>query len=449
MDRHRTASPNTSGLERDTRQMHEEKILSPDNIAIGVIIGRSAEFFDFFVYGLASILVFPRLVFSFEPDPVRAQLYSFLVFALAFVARPFGSLAFMLVDRKYGRGVKLTIALFLLGGSTVSLAFLPSYKEAGPASLYLLMLFRIGQGFAWGGAWDGLASLLALTASPTSSGRYAMVPQLGAPLGFALASVLFGYFHAVLSYEDFVAWGWRYPFFVAFAINVVALFARLRLVATSEFGEMLRQSELLAQPVRMVLRRHKTQIILGAFVPLGSFALFHLVTIFPLAWIALTDNEQTGEMLAMQVVGAAIGTLAIIASGHLADRLGRHMHLMLCAILTSAFSLSAILLEAGQIGKYFFLLSGFALMGLFFGQASGSIAGTFGKRLRYTGSALTSDLAWLVGAGFAPAVAFYLATRYGIAYIGVYLMSGSLCSVVALMIVRRSSSQKDPLVLKT
>lgn len=133
-------------------KIHDDKAVSPDNIAIGVIIGRTAEFFDFFVYGIASILVFPSLVFSFEPDPVRALMYSFLVFSVAFLARPIGSFVFMAVDRAYGRGVKLTIALFLLGGSTVSMAFLPSYDQAGAVSLWLLIAFRLGQGFAWGGA---------------------------------------------------------------------------------------------------------------------------------------------------------------------------------------------------------------------------------------------------------------------------------------------------------
>ena len=139
----------------------------------------------------------------------------------------------MTIDRFYGRGTKLTIALFLLGGSTASIAFLPGYNEIGYWAIALLALFRLGQGFALGGAWDGLASLLALNAPQNKRGWYAMIPQLGAPIGFALASIIFGFFIANLSNEDFLSWGWRYPFFVAFAINVVALFARLRLVMRS------------------------------------------------------------------------------------------------------------------------------------------------------------------------------------------------------------------------
>mgnify|MGYP001627343836 CR=1 FL=1 len=432
---HPSSQPNTSGMESDARKIHDDKAVSPDNIAIGVIIGRMAEFFDFFVYGIASVLVFPSLVFSFEPDPVRAQMYSFLVFAVAFLARPIGSFVFMGVDRVYGRGVKLTIALFLLGGSTVSMAFLPSYAQAGAISLWLLIAFRLLQGFAWGGAWDGLASLLALNAPEDRRGRYAMVPQLGATLGFALASVLFGYFYTILPEEDFLSWGWRYPFFVAFAINVVALFARLRLVATREFGELLEKNELYAQAMPELFKHHLRDVLIGAFVPLASFALFHLVTIFPLAWISLVRRDQIGEMLAMQVVGAAVGTIAIVLSGYAADRWGRRQHLLWSAVLVALFSFSAtLLIDVGRTGQYAFLLVGFALMGFSFGQASGSIANVFTTRFRYSGSAVTSDVAWLIGAGFAPAVALFLATRFGIAYIGIYLLSGAVCSFIALFI---------------
>ena len=221
---------------------------NPGEVAIGVIIGRTSEFFDFFVYAIASVLVFPRLVFP-EIDPLTGTLYSFAIFALAFVARPIGTIISMAIDRAYGRGVKLTVALFLLGSSTVAIAFLPGYAEIGVASALLLALFRIGQGLALGGVWDGLASLLALNAPAHQRGWYAMVPQLGAPLGLMVASGLFAYFVANLSAQDFLDWGWRYPFFVAFAINVVALFARLRIVATPEYTKQFENREL--EPARV------------------------------------------------------------------------------------------------------------------------------------------------------------------------------------------------------
>ncbi|MEN0073364.1 MAG: MFS transporter, partial [Paracraurococcus sp.] len=242
------ATASSTPLEQDARLVTgRDHRVAPGEIAIGVIVGRTSEFFDFFVYAIASVLVFPSLVFPYV-DPVTGTLYSFVIFALAFIARPFGSVIFMAIDRMHGRGVKLTIALFLLGGSTMAMAFLPGYEQVGASAAFLLAAFRIGQGVAWGGVWDGLPSLLALNAPAERRGWYAMIPQLGAPLGLLVASGLFAFFLVTLTSEDFLSWGWRYPFFVAFAINVVALFARLRLVMTKEFGTALEQHELEAAP---------------------------------------------------------------------------------------------------------------------------------------------------------------------------------------------------------
>ncbi|HEU0067090.1 MAG TPA: MFS transporter, partial [Sphingomonas sp.] len=221
--------------ERDARAINARHgDIAPGEIAIGVVIGRTSEFFDFFVYAIASVLVFPALVFPYV-DRLTGTFYSFAIFALAFIARPIGSLIFLRVDETLGRGTKLTIALFLLGSSTAAVAFLPGYETIGGWSALLLSVFRIGQGIALGGAWDGLASLLALNAPKNRRGWYAMIPQLGAPLGLIVASGLFAFFVSTLSATDFLEWGWRYPFFVAFAINVVALFARLRMVTTPEY----------------------------------------------------------------------------------------------------------------------------------------------------------------------------------------------------------------------
>ncbi|MCO5731669.1 MFS transporter [Rhizobium sp. SSA_523] len=430
-------TPTSSHFERDARAMHDDKPLSPGSIAIGVIIGRMSEFFDFFVYGIASVLVFPRLIFAFIAEPVTATLASFAVFSLAFLARPVGSVVFMWIDRTYGRGTKLTIALFLLGGSTASIAFLPGYETIGMWAVALLALFRLGQGFALGGAWDGMASLLALNAPEGQRGWYAMIPQLGAPIGFALASALFGYFYANLTDADFLSWGWRYPFFVAFAINVVALFARLRIVASREFGELFESHELRPQTIAATISVHGRDILLGAFVPLASFAMFHLVTIFPLSWVTLYGGQSAGEFLFVQIIGAVVGLGAVVISGAIADRIGRRSQLMIGAVIIALFSFSApFLLDAGGKGQDAFIIIGFGILGLSFGQASGAVSSRFGRDYRYTGSALTSDLAWLLGAGFAPLVALGLASNFGIIFIGGYLISGAICTLAALTLSR-------------
>ena len=417
--------------------------VNPADIAIGVIIGRTSEFFDFFVYAIASVVVFPKLVFPYL-DPLTGTLYSFAIFALAFAARPIGTMIFMAVDRRYGRNTKLTIALFLLGCSTVAVAFLPGYEVIGTASAVLLALFRIGQGIALGGVWDGLASLLGLSAPHKHRGWYAMIPQLGAPLGLIVASALFAFFVGNLSAEDFFSWGWRYPFFVAFAINVVALFARLRIVATPGFQTLFESRDLQPTTVRETVRAEGRNIVIGAFAPLASFALFHMVTVFPLSWVFLFTTQSPARFLVIEAVAAVVGLVAIVLSGTIADRTGRRTLLAATAVGIAAFSgFAPQLLDGGDVGEAIFMVLGFALLGLSFGQSSGAVASAFSTSYRYTGSALTSDLAWLFGAGFAPLVALLLSSHFGLLAAGGYLLSGAICTLVALMINRQFEAREE------
>ncbi len=429
--------PDSTSAERDARIITaRHKQVAPGEIAIGVIIGRTSEFFDFFVYALASVLVFPKLVFPYV-DQLTGTLYSFAVFALAFVGRPFGTLLFMWIDRASGRGTKLTLALFLLGGSTMAIALLPSYEQVGTLSALLLMLFRFGQGMALGGAWDGLPSLLSLNAPEDKRGWYAMIPQLGAPLGLLVATGLFAYFLTILTPEDFLSWGWRYPFFVVLAINVVALFARLRLVATPEFERLFESRELQPSPAFATLFLEWRKIVLGALAPLASFALFHLVTVFPLSWVTLAAGEDPVRFLGIEAAGAVIGIIAIMASGVIADRVGRRAVLGVSALLIAVYSgFAPRLLDAGGIGEAIYMLGGFALLGLAFGQSSGVVNSAFPAETRYTGAAIVANSAWLIGAGFAPLVALFLASRFGLWSVGVYLLSGAICTLVALGINR-------------
>ncbi len=429
------AEPSSTPLERDARLVNaRDHRIAPGEIAIGVIIGRTSEFFDFFVYAIASVLVFPTLMFPFV-DRLTGTLYAFGLFALAFIGRPIGTLVFMAIDRAHGRGVKLTIALFLLGGSTMAVAFLPGYNEIGLASAGLLALLRIGQGVALGGTWDGLPSLLSLNVPRERRGWFAMIPQLGAPLGLIVAAALFAFFMATLSREDFLTWGWRYPFFVAFAINVVALFARLRLVATPEFEELFESRELQPSPAFATLFGQFRTIVLGAFAPLASFALFHLVTVFPLSWVTLFSREDPVRFLVIEICGAIVCVLAMLASGVIADRVGRRPVLGVSAVLIGAYSgFAPQLLSGGSLGEIVYMLGGFVLLGLAFGQSSGAMNASFPKEYRYTGAAIVANSAWLIGAGFAPLVALFLASRFGLWSVGAYLLSGAACTLAALAI---------------
>src|SRR6266853_342755 len=393
------SGPRSSSLERDPRAVAADPSdVAPGDIAIGVIIGRTSEYFDYFVYGIASVLVFPAIFFPFE-SRLDGTLYSFTIFSFAFIARPIGSVVFMDIQRRWGRGTKLTLALFLLGSSTAGIAFLPGYG---------------------------------------SLGYMAIVWQLGAPVGFMLASGLYLLLYASLSLDDFLSWGWRYPFFCAFAINVVALFARLRLVVTSEFDHLLTERELEPTTSREVLRSQGYNVILGAFGALASYALFHVVTVFPLSWIILFSKQSVTAFLAIQILAAMLGACGVVASGIIADHIGRRKTLGLFATLIAVFSgFAPTLLDGGTLGQDVFILIGFGLLGLSYGQAAGALNASFEPKYRYTGAALTSDVAWLIGAGFAPLVALGTSAYFGLGYVSLYLLSGAAGTLAALWVNRR------------
>jgi len=264
-----------------------------------------------------------------------------------------------------------------------------------------------------------------------------MIPQLGAPIGFIIASGLFLFLYSLLSTEDFLDWGWRYPFYVAFAINVVALFARLRLVVTNEYKNLLDSSELEPVQVGELLRARGSNLVIGAFAALASYALFHLVTVFPLSWLTLYSPRSVNDVLTVQIIGAFIAIIGVVASGWIADKVGRRNTLGTLAVLIGIFSLFApVLMDAGTMGQNIFMLVGFTLLGLSYGQAAGAVTSNFEAKYRYTGAALTSDLAWLVGAAFAPLVALGLSANFGLRYLSIYLLSGAVCTLIALRINR-------------
>lgn len=427
-----TATSSTVTIHGRDDRPHSE--VAPGEIAVGVVIGRASEYFDFFVYGIASALVFPRVFFPFA-EPLQATLYSFAIFALAFVARPLGTVLSMWIQRRWGRGTKLTCALFLLGTATAGIAFLPGHARLGMTAVALLALFRTLQGVALGGSWDGLPSLLALNTPKHRRGWYAMLGQLGAPVGFIVAAALFAYLYSSLSDADFYAWGWRYPFFAAMAINVVALFARLRLVVTHEYEQEMGRQQLEPVPVAELLREKGVHVVIGAFAALASYAMFHIVTIFPISWILLYSDQPIADFLVVQVGGGFLAIAGVLASGVIADRFGRVPTLGALALVIAVFSgFAPALLGGDALAKNVYILVGFLLLGLSYGQASGALTRNFGSRYRYTGAALTSDLAWLIGAAFAPLVALGLCASFGLGFVGLYLLSGAVSTLVALLV---------------
>ncbi len=409
--------------------------LHPDELIGVVIMSRVSEFFSFFTFAIASALVFPQVFFpNFAPDV--GMMISFGVLSLLFLSRPFARLIFRRVDRRLNRSARITVAMFVFGGSTVFIGFIPGYAEIGIVAPILLCLARLAQGLGIGGSWDGVPILMMMEAPEKRRSWYAMIPQLGAPIGFLIAASIFYVLTNFLTPEEFLAWGWRFPFFVGLALQVVALFARLRLIDTPEFEYAAETQSLRGSPVTDVLRHHWKQVLLGAYLPLAAYALLQMVTIYPLGYIQLFGDLSIPDLLLVQLAGGFIAVFTCILSGPLADRFGRRRLLMAVAIAIGLLSFGIVDLFDRV---WIYVLVGFTLLGLSFGQSGGTLPHRFKPEYRFTAVSLTGDIGWLFGAAFAPIVSLGLTIRFGIEFAGYYLLSGAVASLIALFIVQRMS----------
>lgn len=404
-----------------------------DELFVTVIMARVTDHFGFFVYAFASVLVFPKVFFPFA-DPASGILLSFMIFPLAFLVRPFASQAFKLLERQVGRSGKVTAAILILCLSTMAIGLLPSYESIGVAAPILLVVMRLLQGVGLGGGWDGLTLLLQTNAPEGRRGWYAMIPQLGAPIGLCVAVSIFFVLTGFLTESEFIQWGWRWPFFAVLAVNVVSLFARLQLIHSTEHAELQKDAQLYSSPFREMLAVHWKGVLLGTFLPLASYALMHLVSVFPLAQAYLSGNEPISEFLFRIMIGSALCLPAVVLSGVLADKFGRRK---LLAATSIAIALYSLLITNLVDGGMLYILVGFILLGLSYGQASAILPNRFQKKYRYTASALATNLSWIFGAAFAPLVAMTLTLSFGLGFAGVYLLSGALVTLAALFILNR------------
>lgn len=413
--------------------------LHPDQIVATVIMTRVSEYFGFFVFAIACALVFPKVFFP-NYELVTAMLISFSVFSLAFISRCFARLIFVPLEKRIGRAARVTVAMFLLGGSTIFIGFIPGYADIGIVAPILLCVARIGQGLGSGGVPEGLPIIMMLNAPEHKKSWYSMVPQLGGPIGFAIAASIFFVLTNYLTPEEFIDWGWRFPFMVVLSLQVVALFTRLRLIDTPEYENAVSHHFLHGSPVREVVKKHWSAIILGAYLPLASYALFHIVTIFLLGYIMLFQVMSIPELLFMQTAGGVLAIFTCVLSGLLADRFGRRHFLM---VVTAMVGVLSFFIGSMQDNAWIFVLFGFGLLGLCFGQSGGTLPHRFEREYRFTGVALSTDLGWLFGAAFAPIIAISLTVWLGVEYAGYYLLSGVVATLIALYIADRLPSISD------
>jgi len=406
-------------------------------ILFASLIGTTIEFFDFYIYATAAVLVFPKLFFP-KGDPATAMLQSLATFALAFFARPVGSALFGHFGDRIGRKATLVTALLTMGISTVCIGLLPTYASIGATAAGLLALCRIGQGVGLGGEWGGAVLLATENAPPGKQAWFGCFPQLGAPLGFLCSTGVFLLMSNTMTEGQLFSWGWRVPFLASAALVLVGLYVRLQLVETPAFRRSVAQGERVRVPFAVVFAKYPRELILGTLSAITAFVVFYLMTVFALGWAtsALAFGRQ--QFLILQMVGVLFFGVAIPFSAITADRIGERAMLMIAAVLIIAFGFTFQPLFSGRstLGILAFLALGFALTGLIYGPLGSALAKLYPTAVRYTGTSLAFNLAGILGASLAPPIATLLASHYGVAYVGYYLSAAGIVTLVALFLIK-------------
>ncbi len=412
------------------------------HILFASLIGTTIEFYDFYIYGTAAVLVFPALFFP-GSNPATATLQSLATFALAFLARPVGSAVFGHFGDRIGRKATLVAALLTMGLSTVCIGLLPTYASIGVAAPALLALCRFGQGIGLGGEWGG-AVLLATENAPAGKREwYGMFPQLGAPIGFIVANGLFVLLGTMLDDKQFLGWGWRIPFLASLLLVFVGLYVRLQLTETPAFQEALDRNERVEVPLITVMRDHAAVLVLATLAAVTTFAIFYLMTVFTLSYGTQSLGYVRQDFLILQIIAVVFFGLGIPLSARIAGRIGSMPMLIAATLAIIVYGLAfGSLFSAGDKGSVLLMLSlGLAAMGLTYGPLGTALADTFPTAVRYTGASLAFNFAGILGGSLAPYIATALAARFGIAAVGYYLSGAGLVTLVALLALKHKTGR--------
>ncbi|MBB3540722.1 MULTISPECIES: MFS transporter [Rhizobium] len=409
------------------------QVNSPARVLIASLVGTTIEFFDFYVYATAAVLVFPTLFFP-NSDPTTALLASFATFSIAFFARPLGAVVFGHFGDRIGRKTTLVAALLTMGISTVVIGLLPSYESIGVLAPLLLALCRFGQGFGLGGEWGGAVLLATENAPEGKRSWYGMFPQLGAPVGLFLSSGIFWLLLQVMSQDALLSWGWRVPFISSILLIVIGLWVRLSITETPAFQKAIDKQERVAVPVAELFRKHKRSLFLGTFVALATFVLFYIGSAYLLSYNVKVLKIPFLDALEIQIVGSIAFGVFIPIVGKLAERFGRREVLILTTVLIGIFSFFLPgLMTGGEGSIVVFAIVAMALMGMTYGLIGTALAAPFPTAVRYTGSSITFNLAGIFGASLAPYIATWLQANYGMQYVGYYLGLSAVITLICIL----------------
>ncbi len=417
-----------------SKQQQQQPANPVRRILTASLIGTTIEFFDFYIYATAAVLVFPKLFFP-GSDPTTATLESLATFALAFFARPLGAALFGHFGDRYGRKATLVAALMTMGPSTVAIGLLPGYESIGIAAPILLDIFRFGQGLGLGGEWGGAVLLATENAPPNKKAWYGMFPQLGAPIGFLLSSGSFFILSKTMTEGDFINYGWRIPFIASAVLVWVGLYVRLNISETPEFTKVMDNNQRSAIPVADVFVKHTKAITLGTLATITTFLLFYLMTVFTLSWGTSALGYVKSDFLIIQMISMLFFGIGIPLSAVLADKYGRNSMLVAATIGIMLFGLffAPLFIEGNMTLTAIFLSLGMFLMGLTYGPIGTALAGIFPASVRYTGASLAFTLAGIFGASLTPYLATTLARNYGLEYVGYYLTGAAGLTLLALL----------------
>ena len=417
-------------------------------VLLASLVGTTIEFYDFYVYATAAVLVFPHLFFP-AGNETTALLASFAVFGAAMVARPLGAIFFGHIGDRHGRKMTLVGALLTMGAATFVIGLLPTYAMAGWVATALLVLMRLAQGFAIGGEWSGAALVATENAPPGKRAVFGTFPQLGAPIGFIIANGLFLIIAALLPSDDpsrpseaFLSWGWRIPFLFSIVMVAVGLWVRLNLVESSAFEKTVKKGTVQKVPLAAAFRDHWKSLILGTLYMLATYVLFYLMTTFSLSYgRAATTAAVPGlgydytTFVLMMIVGVVFFGIFTMVSGPWADRWGRRKTLILVTLGIAIFGLCWVPILT-NLGALAWLIIGFTLMGMTFGPMGALLPELFPANVRYTGSGVSYNVSSILGAAVAPFVAVALWSAGGGSpfWVGVYLSAMALITLVALLL---------------
>ena len=415
-------------------------INTPRQVLFASLVGTAVEFFDFYIYATAAVLVFPKLFFP-KNDPASSVLASLATFAIAFVARPIGSALFGHFGDRIGRKRTLVLALLTMGVSTFVIGTLPPYQKIGLAAPLLLALCRFGQGIGLGGEWGGAVLLAVENAPPSKRALYGMFPQLGAPVGFLLSGGIFLGLSRWLTDAQFFAFGWRLPFLASAVLVLLGLYVRLSITETPVFESAMKRAHPKKVPIAEVFRKHTRDVFAGILVCMATFVLFYLMTVFALSWGTTALHYPRAEFLVMQLIAVVFFGATIPLSAWMAER-GRRPVMFGVSALIAVFGLfMARMFEAGPTGALWMMSVGLALMGVTYGPLGTVVSELFPTPVRYTGSSLAFSMAGILGASLAPYIATWLAERYGLAFVGYYLTASAVLSIAGLLMIRETSGE--------